>query len=105
MINKNCLSILSNVPYIVTSEFKFVYCHKIQCTCMCPVISLVLILYEHCMYIMKPILTLLHSERPKLHTILAFLSAIGLKHDANCDVIGVCPYTYYWLVSAPDNKG
>ena len=24
-------------------------------------------------------LTLLHSERPKLHTILAFLSAIGLK--------------------------
>ena len=28
-------------------------------------------------------LTLLHSERPKLYTILAFLSAIGLKtaHD------------------------
>ena len=25
------------------------------------------------------ILTLLHSERPKLHTILAFMSAIGLK--------------------------
>ena len=25
------------------------------------------------------ILTLLHSERPKLYTILAFLSAIGLK--------------------------
>ena len=25
-------------------------------------------------------LTLLHSERPKLYTILAFLSAIGLKH-------------------------
>ena len=24
-------------------------------------------------------LTLLHSERPKMHTILAFLSAIGLK--------------------------
>ena len=24
-------------------------------------------------------LTLLHSERPKLHTLLAFLSAIGLK--------------------------
>ena len=24
-------------------------------------------------------LTLLHSERPKLYTILAFLSAIGLK--------------------------
>ena len=24
-------------------------------------------------------LTLLHSERPKLHTILAFLSAIGLS--------------------------
>ena len=27
----------------------------------------------------KMSLTLLHSERPKLHTILAFLSAIGLK--------------------------
>ena len=27
----------------------------------------------------KTLLTLLHSERPKLHTILAFLSAIGLK--------------------------
>ena len=26
-------------------------------------------------------LTLLHSERPKLHTILAFLSAIGLRVD------------------------
>ena len=26
-----------------------------------------------------PSLTLLHSERPKLHTILAFLSAKGLK--------------------------
>ena len=25
------------------------------------------------------ILTLLHSEKPKLHTILAFLSAVGLK--------------------------
>ena len=25
-------------------------------------------------------LTLLHSEKPKLYTILAFLSAIGLKH-------------------------
>ena len=28
-------------------------------------------------------LTLLHSERPKLYTILAFLSAIGLKIDPN----------------------
>ena len=26
-------------------------------------------------------LTLLHSERPKLYTILAFLSAIGLRED------------------------
>ena len=30
--------------------------------------------------ILGPILILLHSERPKLYTILAFLSAIGLKH-------------------------
>ena len=32
------------------------------------------------------ILTLLHSERPKLHTILAFLSAVGLNMslDAGC---------------------
>ena len=30
-------------------------------------------------------LILLHSERPKLHTILAFLSAIGLNHTlVNC---------------------
>ena len=29
----------------------------------------------------KCFLTLLHSERPKLHTILAFLSAIGLKDN------------------------
>ena len=28
------------------------------------------------------ILTLLHSERPKLHTILAYLSAIGLKRHS-----------------------
>ena len=27
----------------------------------------------------RQFLTLLHSERPKLYTILAFLSAIGLK--------------------------
>ena len=27
------------------------------------------------------ILTLLHSERPKLYTILAFLSVIGLRHQ------------------------
>ena len=36
--------------------------------------------------VMKPLkigllLTLLHSERPKLHTILAFLSAIGLRKE------------------------
>ena len=34
------------------------------------------------------VLTLLHSERPKLHTILAFLSAIGLN------------YTKYFTVSS-----
>ena len=28
---------------------------------------------------MKPFLTILHSERPKLYAILAFLSAIGLR--------------------------
>ena len=34
-------------------------------------------------------LTLLHSERPKLYTILAFLSAIGLnfKVEFNCQLI------------------
>ena len=31
------------------------------------------------MKIRIPPLTLLHSERPKLHTILAFLSAVGLR--------------------------
>ena len=27
----------------------------------------------------KPVLTLLHSEWPKLHRVLAFLSAVGLR--------------------------
>ena len=34
-------------------------------------------------YIFYNSLTLLHSERPKLYTILAFLSAIGLKKSQN----------------------
>ena len=41
--------------------------------------------------IIKMILILLHSERPKLHTILAFLSAVGLKYtdkgDKFCDLL------------------
>ena len=32
---------------------------------------------------MSTFLTILRSERPKLHTILAFLSAIGLKYKDN----------------------
>ena len=35
----------------------------------------------------KPYLTLLHSERPKLYTILAFLSAIGLNRDTLSKII------------------
>ena len=35
-------------------------------------------------------LALLHSERPKLYTILAFLSAIGLKRRTNTDEILLC---------------
>ena len=36
-------------------------------------------------------LTLLHSERPKLHTILAFLSATGLTtHEANISITLIC---------------
>ena len=34
-------------------------------------------------HVIYPVLTLLHSERPKLHTILAFLSAIGLNNGTN----------------------
>ena len=34
-------------------------------------------------------LTLLHSERPKLYTILAFWSAIGLNYLINCAGIGL----------------
>ena len=34
-----------------------------------------------CGHFQSIILTLLHSERPKLYTILAFLSAVGLKGD------------------------
>ena len=37
------------------------------------------------------ILTLLHSERPKLHTILAYLSAVGLKrHSCKAASYQVC---------------
>ena len=32
-------------------------------------------------------LTLLHSERPRLHTILAFLSAIGLKSRPHNELV------------------
>ena len=32
-------------------------------------------------------LTLLHSERPKLYAILAFLSAVGLKLIADCQSV------------------
>ena len=35
------------------------------------------------MSLVKDSLTLLHSERPKLHTILAFLSAIGLSLEVH----------------------
>ena len=34
-------------------------------------------------------LTLLHSERPKLYTILAFLSAIGLKSESECNRVKI----------------
>ena len=34
-----------------------------------------------------PIITLLHSERPKLYAILAFLSARGLKEGQLCDFL------------------
>ena len=39
------------------------------------------------------LLTLLHSERPKLYTILAFLSAIGLNKnyfELKCNIIVKC---------------
>ena len=53
-------------------------------------------------------LTLLHSERPKLYTILAFLSAVELK-DQNCkkvefanslDPNGMAPNNVYCLSSS-----
>ena len=42
-------------------------------------IALSLLENNHLVYL----LTLLHSERPKLHTIFAFLSAMGLKDMEN----------------------
>ena len=45
----------------------------------CGILNLFFSMSEHsreCCYT----LTLLHSERPKLHTVLAFLSAVGLKN-------------------------
>ena len=38
-----------------------------------------LIVSIHVSQFLSCILTLLHSERPKLHTIFAFLSAVGLS--------------------------
>ena len=38
-----------------------------------------LYLHKKHIHVLWPSLTLLHSERPKLYTILAFLSAIGFK--------------------------
>ena len=38
-------------------------------------------------------LTLLHSERPKLYTILAFLSAIGLKKSLVADLLSLTVLT------------
>ena len=35
------------------------------------------------------ILTILHSERPKLYAILAFLSAIGLTEEQACDNVRI----------------
>ena len=37
--------------------------------------------FEDVKYFIVLLLTLLHSERPKLYTILAFLSAVGLKNN------------------------
>ena len=51
--------------------------HKVWCLLSLPCLLL-------CVVIIKlVILTLLHSERPKLYTILVFLSAIGLN-----DIVG-----------------
>ena len=38
------------------------------------------------------LLTLLHSERPKLYAILAFLSAIGLKEISHSQKTGVSSF-------------
>ena len=47
--------------------------------------------FQHwCQVIHAVALTLLHSEKPKLHTILAFLSAIGLMLDQFCQNV-TCP--------------
>ena len=35
------------------------------------------------------LLTLLHSEKPKLYTILAFLGAVGLRIIKNSDLMGI----------------
>ena len=41
-----------------------------------------------CFNCMCSCLTLLHSERPKLYTILAFLNAIGLKAERAKQLLG-----------------
>ena len=41
-------------------------------------------------------LTLLHSERPNLYTILAFLSAVGLISMSNADGRKLLPLKMHW---------
>ena len=41
--------------------------------------------------------TLLHSERPKLYAILAFLSVIGLRMKANQKMVELLPLKIYQL--------
>ena len=45
-----------------------------------PQLRFLSLLDRHAIHTAQNILTLLLSQRPKLHTILAFLSAIGLRN-------------------------
>ena len=50
------------------------------------------------MKVVAPILTLLHSEQPKLHRVFAILSAIGLNEATLCEqricFHSVCLHSY-----------
>ena len=65
---------------------------RVDCSFIQSCSDVLLYIIFYVLYSEKPCLTLLHSERPKLHTILAFLSAVGLKFALSIDAFRTFQY-------------